>query len=132
MTTTTSPPRYLWGAGAQLRAFRDYLGFTVSEMADLIDMARRSYQRIERGQDAVPPGLWDTLHLHRELFDLQVQAVILRAETTGLIEVDERDEQWQRRVAAEAAARTGVPVVYTGEHQEEEEETDDGQVPEPR
>ena len=118
MTTTASPPRYEWGSGARLRAHRDRLGATTMDMADLLGMARRSYQRMERGVDAVPPGLWDTVRGVEAAFGNDVQRALLAAEESGTMTIPWNTNDWNRRVAAEVLYTLGpdnVTLTYEGD-----------------
>lgn len=122
--TTKNPADYTDGLGELLHAKRLYTGLSQRGFAKhLNDMDRRSFQRIENGQDAMPPGLLDTADDLLDRFDTQVAAVQeaadrerLETATAGLLPVfvpaDPRQE-WERCVVARAAVDGGniMPVL---------------------
>lgn len=96
--TTAGGPQ--WGRGAELRAARDYLGLTLGEFAEVLNIARRSYQRMERAQAPIPATLWGTIDgLHAE-FDELVDTL---SAYDGVIVV----ELWDTE-------RVGVPTIADG------------------
>lgn len=108
-TATPNPDRYLWGASARVRAYRDYFGLGTYDMADTLGMSRRSYLRIESGEAAVPPGFWNTLDALVTRFENEVMDLLsLRRDTdTGraLVAVSDDADQWRRTVIAHAMIR---------------------------
>lgn len=56
--TSTDRPDLRWGYGARLRASRLTMGMTTAEFATHFRVSRRTVQRIERGDDPLPLGLW--------------------------------------------------------------------------
>lgn len=80
-TTTENPPERTMGLGEVIRANRAYIGISQRGMAKhLNDMDRRSYQRIENGEDPCPPGLLDTVAATTARFDAEVDAVLAAIE----------------------------------------------------
>ncbi|AGS81502.1 helix-turn-helix DNA-binding protein [Mycobacterium phage Holeinone] len=125
-TPTKEPADYTDGLGELMRAKRLYIGLSQRGMAKhLSDMDRRSYQRIENGQDAMPPGLMTTVDTLVDKFDSEVDSVISAAEREHearggrYLEVtvprDPRQE-WERCVVARAAVEGGlIRPVLSGE-----------------
>lgn len=124
---TPNPPGYTAGLGELIRAQRLYIGISQRGMAKhLNDMDRRSYQRIENGQDDCPPGLLDTTAALLDEFDKQVAAVqeaadyelandlahVVDGKVKLTVPSDPREE-WQRCVIARAAVDGGhiMPVL---------------------
>lgn len=54
-----SKSKMMWGYGARMRLSRAILGMETNEFAARFSVARRTVQRIERGADPLPEGLWD-------------------------------------------------------------------------
>lgn len=100
---------YEWGRAARLRACRDYLGVGAWEMASLLKMDRRSYQRMESGNRAVREDLWQLIAQLHTRHDEAVAALIeTAAHTPGLtfqVPVREHASDWERSIIAKAMAR---------------------------
>lgn len=123
-----NPPDYTHDLGEFIRAHRLYLGLSQRGMAkNLGDMDRRSYQRIENGQDPCPPGLLDTISELVAKFESEVDAVIEAA--TAELDREYGDNmdvrlkvrapsdprrEWERAVVGRAAVDSTcvVPVLY--------------------
>jgi transcriptional regulator with XRE-family HTH domain len=115
----TGPAEYTDGLGETVRGFRLYIGLSRPAMADKLGIALRSYERIEDGRAACPPGFLDTLSKLVVTFDKQVDQLMI----TGLAEKRElsvpvsRDrglaQEWTRCVAGRAAMMSAkiVPVL---------------------
>lgn len=108
MTDTTvlapQPAEYTDGLGETIRASRLYTGLSQRGMAKrLRDMDRRSYQRIENGDDPCPPGLLDTVREVLGQFDAEVDQILEAASKVGgsrvslFVPTDPRQE-WERAV----------------------------------
>jgi len=97
----TGPEEYTEGLGEVIRGYRLYLGLGRLAMADELGMAIRSYERIEDGHRACPPGLMDTLEKTRQRFDDDV-AEIQSLTTDPEVHTDVASE-WHRAVAGRAA-----------------------------
>jgi hypothetical protein len=50
---------YQWDQSARIRCLRDYLGFSVAEIAAALNVGVRSYQNFESGKAAIPTGVLD-------------------------------------------------------------------------
>ena len=106
MTTTPTTETYTYGLGELIRAHRAYLGATQQGMAILLQMDRRDYQRVEKDDDACPPGLVDRVLDLADKFDDEVDAVVEAATAQGgarLIVSDDPHDSWQRAVVQRAA-----------------------------
>ena len=122
-----TPPDYAHGLGELIRAHRLYLGLSQRGMAkNLGDMDRRSYQRIETGQDPCPPGLIDTVRDLVAKFEDEVDAVIDAATTeldrkygptvdvaSKVLAPSDPRRDWQRCVVGRAAVDSNaiIPVL---------------------
>lgn len=106
---------YEWGRTAKLRAYRDYMGLTTGEFAERLGMSKRSYQRMETGETAIRPGLWDTVNevlaefkgLVQTLLDTAVQHAIGPDHPSGPtipceFDLDEDSSGWARAITAHA------------------------------
>lgn len=111
MTTTAAPATgRQWGRTAELRARRDYLGLTAEGMAAELGMSRRSYQRMERGDEPIPVGVWADVQLVDERMDTAVHNLVTAAlaqdqdnpEPYLEVLVYEDDSEWDRMVFARA------------------------------
>ena len=61
--TAVTPPEATWNLEHVLRAYRvGWFRANRTEMAELLRMSLRTYQRIENGQEPCPRGLLDTVH----------------------------------------------------------------------
>lgn len=106
--TTPSPPERRHGLGEVIRSARLYTGLSQRGMAKrLNDMDRRTYQRIETGDDPCPAGLLDTVREVLERFDAEVDRAIKAAEAHGtvvevVVPMDPREE-WTRAVIDRAS-----------------------------
>lgn len=124
--TEQNPPTYTAGLGEWIRAQRLYTGLSQRGMAKhLGDMDRRSYQRIENGQDDCPPGLLDTVHELLNKFDAEVSTVSDAAvqeqgggTAKALVQVpSDPREEWTRCVVSRAAVESMalLPVLVPSE-----------------
>lgn len=106
MTTKTAE----WGRSAELRSRRDWLGLSAGDMAAELNMSRRSYQRMERGDEPIPAGVWADLQDVDDRMDEAVERVVAAAiaedEQTGAdvlhLRVFPDDSTWDRQVLARA------------------------------
>lgn len=123
-----NPETYTAGLGESIAAHRAYMGLSQRGMARRLDMERRSYQRIENGNEECPPGFIDTVAALVDQFDNAVEAVLDHARENAGVNVEvQRDMrwEWERNVAYRAhVLGTGVdtaPVRLTlvGEVQRE-------------
>lgn len=119
--TDQNPPVRTEGLGELIRAMRLYTGLSQRELARKINMDRRTYQRIENGQERCPVGFIDTMRKITDEFDEQVDHAIRTAENMIVsmlnpddvpesdpkvvhIDVTDRDEDaWSRAVIGRAA-----------------------------
>ncbi|UYL88150.1 helix-turn-helix DNA binding domain protein [Gordonia phage Evaa] len=116
---TQNPETYTSGLGELVRAYRQYLGITQLGMALKLGMAKRSYQRIETGQDDCPPGLIDSIETIVTAFETEVEQII---ESTGsgmdievAVSADPRQE-WHRAVVGRAATNNPhITPILVGE-----------------
>lgn len=126
MNDSQRPPSYTWGLGELVRALRLYTGLSKESMAGRLNMALRSYQRIERGHAACPPGLLDSIDAVTADFDTAVIAAIDAAaeQPSGdpvYVTVSAEDE-WHRVVVSRAAVEySGIIPILDGEQPTEEE-----------
>lgn len=73
---------YQWGLASKLRAHRDWLGLSTEEMTAAMSsvsgmpMSKRSYQRMERGDNAIHRSIWDTVGELTDRMKAEVQAVL--------------------------------------------------------
>jgi transcriptional regulator with XRE-family HTH domain len=108
MTNVTSirVPEPEHDLGELIRSYRLYLGLSQRGMAEKLDMARRSYQRIETGTDPCPPGLLADVEKLADGFERHVNCVLAESVKVGglnvKVETDPRYE-WERSVAGRAA-----------------------------
>lgn len=125
MNDLQRPPAYTWGLGELVRSLRLYTGLSREGMAGRLNMALRSYQRIEKGHAACPPGLIDTIDTIVDEFDTAVAAVRWKWNHAGPppehVTVTE-DDEWHRAVMGRAAVETGRTIpILDGEQPTEEE-----------
>lgn len=113
-----TPPERTEGLGELVRALRLYTGLSQREITRKIKMDRRTYQRVENGQEPCPAGFIDTMRELADEFDKHVDAAIaaasglVAANTTGdaiKIEVRDGDEHvWERAVIGRAAVENDL------------------------
>lgn len=124
--TTTDRPDLLWGYGARMRACRTILGLSAPEFADRFTIRRRTVQRIERGDDPLPAGLW------REVRD-EADRIIATANTTldrlgklgagrrVRVDLDDQDDVAVAAVAYLLEPDTITPVTAADEEKHHDE-----------
>jgi DNA-binding XRE family transcriptional regulator len=116
----TNPAEPTFGHGEMIRAMRAYMGLSQRELARIIPMDRRTYQRIETEAEPCPTGFVDTMTRLVDTFDDEVQQTITTAEqmtkgTSGsvhfnVIADDDPAHVWTRAVIGRAAVESGVIV----------------------
>lgn len=67
-----------------MRCYREYVGLAPVDMATLLRIAPRSYQRFENGQAAIPSGIWELVTKVVARFDDEVSKLLLEAGDEGL------------------------------------------------
>ncbi|ABD58543.1 hypothetical protein PBI_PIPEFISH_46 [Mycobacterium phage Pipefish] len=110
-----NPPVYTDGLGEVLRSIRLYTGLSKVGMAVQMKVAVRTYQRVEAGDDEMPPGFLDTAQAIADRFDSEVAETIAVAEgmlgdSTGTVEIEVSGEprnEWTRAVLGRAAFESG-------------------------
>lgn len=119
---TPNPPTYTEGLGEVIRALRNYTGMSKVGMAIKLGMARRSYQRIENGDDPCPPGLLDTIGEIIDQFDREVEealALVGSGMDVGVPVSDDPREEWRRAVIGRASVEDArITPILVGEHRE--------------
>jgi len=105
----SGPEVYTEGLGEVIRGFRLYTGLSRAAMAAKLSMSVRSYERIEDGRRACPPGLLDSLRDVVVEFDHDVDQIVDASREGSAppvtVSVDVPGE-W-RRCVANRAAMTG-------------------------
>lgn len=117
--TTNNPPERTEGLGEMIRAMRLYIGLSQREISRTLKMDRRTYQRIENGQELCPVGFIDTMRTLTDEFDEQVDATINQAglmvenrlagapghddDVVHFNVTDRDDDAWTRAVIGRAA-----------------------------
>lgn len=102
MTSVTGPEEYTSGLGEVIRAHRLYIGLSRPAMAKKLDMAFRTYERIEDGNRECPPGLIDTMREVVLQFDNAVEEILKSGIWTPRVYPGE-DYEWDRAVMGRAA-----------------------------
>lgn len=102
MTIRTGPTDYTYGLGEVIRGYRLYLGLSRNAMAIALDIAFRSYERIEDGDRACPPGFLDSIRAVVEEFEYAVTHAVNDGPAGPIVHPGENDE-WDRAVAGRAA-----------------------------
>lgn len=107
MTAAPAPPRpsqAIEGLGELIRAHRLYLGLSQRGMAERLNIARRSYQRLENDVDRCPPTLMADVEALVDQFDEDVDTVLEEAtKMRGLKATYTDTQEWERNVAGRAA-----------------------------
>jgi transcriptional regulator with XRE-family HTH domain len=104
--TPIRPPEPEHDLGELIRSYRLYVGLSQRGMAEKLNMARRSYQRIETSVDPCPPGLLADVEKLANHFEHHIDCVLAESERTGgvTIKVDtDAKYEWERSVAGRAA-----------------------------
>lgn len=97
---------YEWGKSGKLRASRDYLGVSALEMAQLLRIARRSYQRMETGDSAIPKTIWADIAALHDRQDQEVDTLVSKiGQRPVSVAVGTADPKWRRTVLARVARR---------------------------
>jgi transcriptional regulator with XRE-family HTH domain len=102
MTVRSGPEDYAFGLGEVIRGYRLYMGLSRNAMAIALDVAFRSYERIEDGDRACPPGFLDSIRQIVSEFDAAVEYAVHSGPDMPVVHVGE-NEEWDRVVAARAA-----------------------------
>lgn len=113
---TINPATPTAGYSELIRAHRLYLGLSQRELARVIPMDRRTYQRIESGTEQCPAGFLDTMVNLVDKFDREVDESIRATrmlsngkDTAVPLRVDaEEDHVWGRAVIGRAAVESGL------------------------
>ncbi|CAM3162420.1 endonuclease/exonuclease/phosphatase family protein [Mycobacterium intermedium] len=118
-TEKSKPSEYTYGLGELIRAHRLYMGLSKDGMAKQLGMRDDSYDPIENGRAACPPGLLETIDSIMRRFDQEVQALVARANDKCEIKVEvsrQPSEEWRRCVVGRAAIESGriLPVLIDG------------------
>lgn len=110
--TRTGPDVYTWGLGEVIRGHRLYIGLSRPAMAKQIGVAFRSYERIEDGERACPPGFLDTIRDIVTAFDDAVDRVVMDGSDNPAVHTGE-DAEWNRAVMNRAAVASSriTPVL---------------------
>lgn len=95
-----------FGKAARLWCYRAYLGLRPEEMAVLLRVAPRSYQRWENGQEPIPVTLWADVDKIVAQFDMKVDDLVERAEQ----EVDDGSTQTCRVLVHRGAGGGDLPA----------------------
>jgi len=112
MTMDETRTGYDWGQTARLRARRDWLGLSAQEMAEQMSKAagrplsRRSYQRMESGENAIHESIWETIEQVEAAMITAVEALLSRVPegaTEHVVHVPDEASGWHRQVIARAA-----------------------------
>lgn len=106
VTPIQSPAEPEHDLGELIRNYRLYVGLSQRGMAEKLDMARRSYQRIETGVDPCPPGLLADVERLADRFERHVNCVLAESAKTGGLNVKVETDakwEWERSVAGRAA-----------------------------
>lgn len=106
MTTRTGPEDYTYGLGEVIRGYRLYMGLSRNAMAIALDVAFRSYERIEDGERACPPGFLDSIKTIVGEFDEAVEHMIEHGPDEPVVHLGE-NEEWDRVIASRAAVASG-------------------------
>lgn len=105
---------YNWGQTARLRAKRDWLGFSVEEMAVQMSKAagrplsKRSYQRMESGENAIHESIWTTIEDVERSLGAAIAALLQRVPkdaTEHIVHMPADATGWHRQVIARAMHR---------------------------
>ena len=105
------PADYTSELAETIRARRLYTGISQRGFAKALDVDRRTYQRIENGQEDCWPGFLDQVHAVLDKFDAEVSAISdaanVETDLTGnpvtlRVPTDPREE-WERAVASRAS-----------------------------
>lgn len=59
-----------------MRCYREYVGLRPDEMAAVLRVSPRSYQRFENGQAAIPRGIWERVAQIVDSFDNAVTELL--------------------------------------------------------
>lgn len=102
MTPRSGPEDYTFGLGEVIRGYRQYLGLSRNAMAIALDVAFRSYERIEDGDRACPPGFLDSIKVLVGEFDEAVEFMVEHGPDTPIVRPGE-NEEWDRSIASRAA-----------------------------
>lgn len=125
----TNPPKITDGLGELIRAMRIYTGLSQRELVSKLRIDRRTYQRIENGQEPCPVGFLDTMEGLIDDFEKQVDVAIEEAEKMVICSLNPDDipesdrkrvhfpvtdsdaDSWTRAVIGRAAVESGGVVV---------------------
>lgn len=116
---TINPATPTAGYSELIRAQRLYMGLSQRELARVIPMDRRTYQRIESGTERCPAGFLDTMINLIDTFDREVDESITAAtlmlsdgkDTAVHFRVDAEEDSahvWTRAVIGRAAVESGL------------------------
>ena len=110
-----NPESYTYGLGLAINAYRTYTGLSQRGMAEKLAMNRRTYQRIEKDEDACPPGLLDSLAAVVDKFDDDVARIIDAAAAAGGLELTvEPGQEWETVAAQRALVLSAdAPITLT-------------------
>jgi len=100
----TGPVEYTYGLGEVIRGYRMYIGLGKGAMAAKLGIAERSYERIENGERACPPGFLDSISNVVKEFDEAVEMTVAYAPADPAVFEDRNAEgEWRRAVVGRAA-----------------------------
>lgn len=109
--TVQRPADYTTELAETIRARRLYTGISQRGFAKALDIDRRTYQRIENGQEQCWPGFLDQVHAVLDRFDAEVSAISdaanvetdLTGKTVKISVPTDPREEWERAVASRAS-----------------------------
>lgn len=108
MTGIVGPEDYEDGLGEIVRAHRLYMGLSRPAMAKKLQMAFRTYERIEDGTRECPPGFIDTMRKLVVMFDDEVERMIDNPQSHSLEVKPGEDYEWHRAIVGRAAL--AIPI----------------------
>ena len=104
-TNDLAPPERRADLGESIAAHRLYIGLSQRGMARKLNIDRRTYQRIEKGDDLCPDGVFkDVLRLVIS-FDHVVDEILAIAARDGELNIEVNDDpqwEWERAIAFRA------------------------------
>jgi len=109
VTSVIGPEDYREDLGEVVRAYRLYMGLSRPALAKKIDMAFRTYERIEDGTRECPPGFIDTMRELSVRFDDEVDRMIENPRAHSLQVRPGEDYEWHRAIVGRAAL--AIPIV---------------------
>ena len=116
---------YTHSRGAEMRAFRIWLGYSTNRMARLFSITRQSYEDWESGRGAIPSTVWVEVADMRSSIETQVTEILATADaslTPIRVPLNERHSThpdtpglWPR-IVSEAASRSSRVIPSYDHH----------------